>query len=100
RPHLGWTCALSSCRLSSATGFLRGNCFWLSFLQLFDDSSGAGRVDSNPRSHRARKRNGTNVAPLRGGRLRAHDLVDQHRVVLGELTLVEALLADRDVDVR
>ena len=40
------------------------------------------------------------VAPLGGGRLRAHDLVDQRRVVLQQLALVEALLADRDVDVR
>src|SRR5690348_3736411 len=51
-------------------------------------------------AHRGRECNAVDVAALRGSRLRADDLVEQRRVVLGELTLVEALLPQRDVDIR
>src|SRR5919204_563468 len=53
----------------------------------------------DPGAHRRGQRNSLNVAALRGRRLRADDLVEQRRVVLGELALVEALFAERDVNV-
>ena len=51
-------------------------------------------------AHRARERNRPDVAALRDRGLRAHDLLDHGHVVLDQAALVEALLADREVDVR
>src|SRR5205807_114591 len=68
--------------------------------QLFQDTPHLCRVDVDAGAHRARERDLPDVAALRCGRLRPDDLVDDGGVVLDELTLVEALLADRDVDVR
>src|SRR5581483_5857233 len=50
--------------------------------------------------HRRGQRDLPDVAALRGRRLRTYDLVDDRGVVLDERALVEALLADREVDVR
>src|SRR6476469_7991210 len=72
----------------------------LSLLELVDDAPRPRRVDVDPGAHRAGEGNSLDVAALCGGRLRAHDLVDQRGVVLEQLLLVKALLADRDVDVR
>src|SRR5581483_6717013 len=69
-------------------------------LELFRDPAGAQRIDVDPRPHGRRERDLLDVATLRRRRLRADDLVDQRGVVLDQLALVEALLADRDVDVR
>src|SRR5215472_13276537 len=68
--------------------------------ELVDDSTRNGRVDVNARAHRGGDGDLLDVAPLRGGGLRPDDLLDQRGVVLHKLTLVEAALADRDVDVR
>src|SRR3954447_21589224 len=69
-------------------------------LPLFDYSPRPRRVDADAGPHRARERDLPDVAPLRGRRLRAHDLVEHGCVVLEQCPLVEALLADREVDVR
>src|SRR5437763_126669 len=69
-------------------------------LQLFQDTPNLRRVDVDAGAHRARDRHLPDVAALRRGRLRAHDLVDHRHVVLDEGALVEALLADREMDVR
>src|SRR5919198_4026756 len=98
--RLGWT---SASRLPAVSGggcaSLRRYRFGLC-LQLFDDSPRPRRVDVDAGAHRARQRDRSNVAALGGARLGADDLLEQRRVVLGEQALVEALLADRDVDVR
>ena len=99
RARLGWISALPGYQLSLATGVLRGYGFCL-LLQFLDDPAGPGRIHVDPRAHRARQGDATNVATLCGRGLRAHDLVDQRRVVLDEAPLVEALLADGDVDIR
>src|SRR3954453_14439953 len=90
--------AASGLRRSS---LLRGHCFCrCSFVQLLDDAPSPRRIDVDPGAHRARQGNSLDVAPFRARGLRAHDLVEQRGVVLEQLPLVEALLADRDVDVR
>src|SRR3954451_10828041 len=87
--------------LSVATGFGLGRYrLGLLRLELLGDVAGARRVDVDPRSHRRGERDLLDVTALRGRRLRADDLVEERRVVLDQLPLVEALLADRDVDVR
>src|SRR5439155_16329760 len=72
----------------------------LGFVQLLDDTSDLRRVDVDSGAHRARERDLLDVAPLGGRRLRPDDLVDHGGVVLDERALLEAPLADRDVDVR
>src|SRR6266545_3802161 len=104
-PRLGFRLSAASClrRTSSRRlggGYLHGGLRASGFLQLFDDPSRAARVDVDSGPHRARERDGANVAALRGCGLRAHDLVEECGVVLHQLPVVEALLADRDVDVR
>src|SRR5579884_3495411 len=95
----------SGCFLSLAIGLvtdcylLRGNGL-LGFVQLVEDTARLQRVDVNPRAHRRGQRDLPDVAPLRRRWLRAHDLVDDRGVVLQQIALAEALLADRDVDVR
>src|SRR3954447_25684222 len=69
-------------------------------LELGDDVARPRRVDVDAGAHRARQRDPLDVAALRGGGLRADDLVDDGRVVLEQRLVVEALLADREVDVR
>src|SRR2546423_14873796 len=86
------SCTLASSRLHRY--FLFGS------FQFLHEPPSPRRVDVDPGAHRARQCNRLDVAPLRRGGLRAHDLVDQRRVVLEQLPLVEALLADRYVDVR
>src|SRR5919197_2147949 len=98
--RLGWA---SASRLPAVFG---GLCASLRryrlglLLQLFDDPPRPRRIDVDAGAHRARQRDRANVSALRGARLGADDLLQQRRVVLGEQALVEALLADRDVDVR
>ena len=58
------------------------------------------RVDVETGAHRRRQRDALDVPPLRGGGLRTGDLLDHRGVVLEQLTLAEALLSDREVDVR
>src|SRR6266516_7693976 len=87
------SCALASLRLNRY-------CFLFSSFEFFHDAPRPRRVDVDPGAHRAGQCNRLDVAAFGCGRLRTHDLVDQHRVVLEQLALVEALLADRDVDVR
>src|SRR5207247_7757820 len=69
-------------------------------LQLVDDAARLRGIDVNSWPHRTRERDLPDVAALRRGGLRAHDLVDERRVVLNQLPLLKALLADRHVDVR
>src|SRR5579859_1108451 len=69
-------------------------------LQLLGDLASPGGVDVDPRPHRAREGDLLDVATLGDRGLCPDDLVDQRRVVLDQLALVEAPLADRDVDVR
>src|SRR5919197_1109254 len=72
----------------------------LGALLLFRYAACALRVDGNARAHRARKRDRADVTAFRGGGLCPDDLLDDRRVVLQQLTLVEALLPDRQVDIR
>src|SRR4051812_43662924 len=93
------------CQRSWAIGlvtdcYLRGNGLPLCFLQLLQDTPNLRRVDVDPGAHRAREGHLADVAALRRRRLGAHDLVDDRHVVLDEGPLLEALLADREVDVR
>src|SRR6476661_11023009 len=68
-------------------------------IKLVRDVPRPRRVDVDSGPHRGGERDLLDVPALRGRRLRAHDLVDQSGVVLDERTLVEGLLADRDVHV-
>src|SRR5690348_16649300 len=100
------------CQLSVATGSVLGRYFrgprTLELtcviggtpIEFLCDPTGALRIHVDPRPHGRRERDLLDVAALRSGRLRADDLLDQRGVVLDQLALVEALLADRDVDVR
>src|SRR5207245_7944474 len=95
------------CRLSLATGVVfrrlcRNRLGLLAFelVELLDDAARLRRVDLDPGAHRRRQRDLPDVATLRRGRLGADDLVEQRCVVLEQLALAEALLAERDVDVR
>src|SRR6266540_3593775 len=86
-----------SCTLAS----LRLHRYFLRFsFQFLHEAADPRRVDVDPRAHRAGECNRLDVAPLRRGRLGARDLLEQGGVVLDQLALVEALLAERDVDVR
>ena len=67
-------------------------------LELGGDVPGSRRVDADAGPHRARQRDRVDVAALGRGRFGADDLHDG-RVVLEERALVEALAADREVDV-
>src|SRR5439155_4312207 len=102
KDRLDWTSALSRYQWSLAMGwFLRGYGFFCrSLLELFDDAPRPRRVDMDSGAHRGRQCNAVDVAALRGRGLCSDDLVEQSRVVLGELALVEAFLAERDVNVR
>src|SRR3954468_6537281 len=64
------------------------------------DVAGAQRIHAHARTVRGRERDRAQVAALRCGRLRAHDLVDQRGVVLEEVALLHVGLADREVDDR
>src|SRR5215203_6047299 len=105
KPHLDWT---SASRLPVVFGGLVGyeltNCSDLARVvrlgELLQDPARARGVDLDARGHRAREGDPLDVAALRRGRLRPDDLLDERRVVLDELALAEALLADRDVHVR
>ena len=68
-------------------------------LELVDDAARPRRVDVQAGAHRRGQRDALDVAALRRGGLGPDDLVDERGVVLDERALVEALLADRDVDV-
>src|SRR5919201_516953 len=97
-PRLGWT---SAPRLPAVSGdALRRYCFFgrCSF-QFLDDAPRPRRIDVDAWAHGARQCNRLDVGVLGGGRLRPDDLVYERRVVLEQLALVEALLADRDMDV-
>src|SRR5689334_21124190 len=101
--HLDWT---SASRLPVVFGglvWLRGHCVFCRrsfFVELFDDAPRPRRIDVDPGAYRAGQGNSLDVAALGRGRLGADDLVDERGVVLEQLLLVEALPADRDVDVR
>ena len=96
--RLGWTSAPVGPPTVSGDGrVLRGCCC---LLQLLDDVAGTGRVDVDAGPHGRRQGDRPDVAALRGRRLRADDLLDNGCVVLQELPLAEAPLADRQVDVR
>src|SRR5919106_513895 len=69
-------------------------------LELGRDLARQGRIDVDARPHRAGQRDRAEVTPLRGGGPRAHDLLDDGRVVLEQRALVEALAPDHQVDVR
>src|SRR5438477_10995641 len=86
--------------LPAVFGGLVGLGRYCSFLQLLEDPARARGVDVDAGAHRARQRDAADVAALGRGRLGADDLVEEDGIVLGEVPLVEALLADRDVDVR
>src|SRR5439155_6725172 len=96
-PRLGFCLSAASC-LWRGCASLRRYRFGL-FLQLFDDPPRPRRVDVDAGAHRARQRDRANVAALRGAWLGAEDLLEQRRVVLGDQSLDEALLADVAVDV-
>src|SRR5436305_14327470 len=66
--------------------------------RLLKDVAGPARVDLDSRAHRAREGNRPQVPPLGRGRLGPDQLVDHRRVVLKEATVIEALLADHQVD--
>src|SRR6186997_1888671 len=78
-------------------GRLGRNC---SSLELLGHVARLRRVDADARAHGRGQRDLTDVAALRRRRLRPHDLLDERRVVLEQCPLVEAALADREVDVR
>src|SRR3954453_22454238 len=59
----------------------------------------AGRVDLDAGAHGAGERDRLDVAALRARRLRTDDLVEQRGVVLQQRLLLEARLADREMDV-
>src|SRR3954463_9996834 len=65
--------------------------------QLLDDPARTGRVDAHAGPHRRRERDRAQVTALRRCRLGADELVDQRRVVLEQLALVQLGLADREV---
>src|SRR5207248_2660882 len=87
------SCTMTSLRINRY-------CSLFSSFEFFHETPRPRRVDVDPGAHRARQCNRLNVPALRRRGLRAHDLVEQRRVVLEQLSLVEALLPDRDVDVR
>src|SRR3954469_25896173 len=60
----------------------------------------AGRVDLDAGAHRAGQGDGLDVTALGARGLRADDLLEQRRVVLQQGLLLEARLADRQMDVR
>src|SRR3954468_17869896 len=78
---------------------LRGDGRALTTLQS-EDVAGTGRVDLDARAHRRGDGDRAQVTTLRGRGLRADELLDDGRVVLQQLTLVERGLADVQVDDR
>src|SRR5947208_2770452 len=87
--------------LPAVFGGLVGLGRYCSFLlQLLEDPARARGVDVDAGTHRARQGDAADVAALRRRRLHTDDLVQERGVVLGEVSLVEALLPDRHVDVR
>src|SRR5919201_3457065 len=93
-PRLGFRA--TRCQLSRAgPSCLRRNCF-LRSLQLLHDVTRPAWIDVDPRAHRRRQRDRADVAALGRRRLGAHDLLDDGCVVLEQLALAEALLADRE----
>src|SRR4029077_6742522 len=97
----GRSSAANGCLLSSATGYWTGKVGrnGLLLVALLEDPADARRVDAHAGAHRRRDRDLLDVAPLGRRGLRADDLLDQGRVVLEQALGVEALLADRDMDV-
>src|SRR5262245_27371191 len=101
--HLGWTSATAVQGQSAASGLRRfesvsaANC---SALQLLDDATRLPRVDVDARAHGGRHGDRLDVPAFRGRRPRADDLVDDGGVVLDQPPELEALLADREMDVR
>src|SRR6185503_508766 len=69
-------------------------------LELLHDAAGPRRIDVDPGAHRGRDRDLPDVPALRRRGPRPDDLLDEGGVVLDERALAEALLADREVDVR
>src|SRR4051812_43971415 len=67
---------------------------------LLEDVSGAARIDLDARPHGGGEHDRPDVATLGRRRLGADDLVDHGRVVLEQGALVEARLADGEVDDR
>src|SRR5579875_1900303 len=65
--------------------------------RLLDDFAGLAGVDLHAGPHRGGERDRTQVAAFGGGRLRAHELFDDRRVVLEQPALVEAGLADDEM---
>src|SRR3954453_20115920 len=78
-------------------GAVRGGAVVLTLADLAEDVARARGVHADARPHRGGERDGAQVAALRGRRLRAHDLVDQRRVVGEQLALAQLGLADRQV---
>src|SRR4030095_1316870 len=99
--RLGWSSAQHAANGLWRVQFLSSYGFFCrSLLELFDDSPRPRRVDVDPWAHRGRECNAVDVAALRGRRLCARGPVPERGVGLGALALVEALLAERKVDVR
>src|ERR1700750_178368 len=67
---------------------------------LLEDVAGPARVDLDARPHRGGERDRADVPALRGRRPRTDDLVEDGRVVLGQRAVLEAGLADGQVDDR
>src|ERR1700733_12571581 len=72
----------------------------LSGYGLLDDVARPRRIDLDPRTHRGRERDRTDVAALGRRRLGADQLVHHCRVVLEQHALVEVTLADHEGDDR
>src|SRR5215204_5785775 len=91
---------LRDCQLSLATG-VSADSLRRGFgpFPLFGDALGSLGIDVDSGAHRARQRDRADVAALRRGRLGPDDLLDDGGVVLEQLSLVEALLPDRQMDV-
>src|SRR6476659_10635389 len=65
---------------------------------LLEDVTGLRGVDLHARAHGRGNGDRADVAATRGRRIRADELLDHGRVVLEQRALVEAGLADRQVD--
>src|SRR5437588_7374722 len=65
--------------------------------RLLEDVTGAAGVDLHARTHGGRQRDRAQVAAFGGGWLGAHQLFDHSRVVLEQLAVLEARLADHQV---
>src|SRR5215469_13803766 len=98
--RLGWSSAFRLPAVFGAGVFRCGLRRDFDLGELVDDSTRDARIDVDAGAHRGGDGDLLDVAPLRGGGLRPDDLLDQGGVVLDQLALVEAPLADWDVDVR